>query len=1030
MHHDLHSRSHCVRLLQALSNDRPSLLWVRLAGPCAGSGNRKDASRTAHLCELINLQKSAPRGVVIEANARSQVWNMQHLQLLTSSLWVTEHAWCRYEVTQHKPCNTIIRLATNFPMSSKSCECDQRVKHFDSKHLGKEREGRWAQVLSSIAASAIELTRTKVGQHVTCEAADDDQHRQPELNFANCSSNAVRQTWQVSARLPNTVCALEQAESMARAFRLQSDARCETCYRLLRSTPFKTTSGSRQVAGDEAGFSECYVFGFFAHGSFSGVTKATNQHPELIRYLNLFISAREKQSRWSSLSINNNNPLRAHRDLRNQKGTPNILICVGDFTGGGLWLEETSEIDQAALQCRRVGDLLVYGQVHDCHDKALLFNPELFHETEAWSGDRWSLSAYTSRGLMHLNQPDLDKLRSLKFPVGKSVHFHSSPEDESMPAYPTEEAEKRKARIKAGHIIKLKKFTVEQCDDDLGDDLSSIVEHTDCVAWTPELYGARCESVCAQHEFEADIQAFIAGKYRWMHGSTAVQPMSRLKSRGVFNMEQFFNAKAPFEDDFVEVMEIFGGDATTTWILSKKHGVRTGWNFDMTVGVNLLNPPLVVILAPPCRCYGALSHMNRVINREGFEINYANDRRLVELSAAVAAFQMECGNHFVAEQPVGSSMFASPEWTNRMKGWKIFEIKFDQCMVGLTDPRTRLPVKKPTRLVSSCAEILIPFQGLQCRGHAQHATISSLGKNGPSVPSQPMQIWPAKLCDVLAQGIIACFRKRGVYETSYAAGDRAKCPGCRWHKRKDHPSHDRSEHCKFPNVEASKWTCPGCLQNKPRGDSKHTLDQECQWNTARVMPEGLGRERKGGHPRDGRVPTSAEPTAALGDPPLRAVGSRESHPEDTRDLRDLESESVMPLRAGRAGASSGSAAPRRRDAEVQSSEGGTGPAMAPPPAAAKAASRPHSNPPAAADDQAAEDRVEGDRWASFDLGRDLRSIREGVARRALRKLHIRWYHAPAQKMRTLLSAVGWRSRRNSSTCSANHRHLHYMPQLD
>ena len=48
-------------------------------------------------------------------------------------------------------------------------------------------------------------------------------------------------------------------------------------------------------------------------------------------------------------------------------------------------------------------------------------------------------------------------------------------------------------------------------------------------------------------------------------------------------------------------------------------------------------------------------------------------------------------------------------------------------------------------------------------------------------------------------------------------------------------------------------------------------------------------------------------------------------------------------------------------------------------------------------------------WGPFDLGRalqELRSLREGVVRCALRKLHIRWHHAPAQQMKTLLTAAG------------------------
>ena len=147
----------------------------------------------------------------------------------------------------------------------------------------------------------------------------------------------------------------------------------------------------------------------------------------------------------------------------------------------------------------------------------------------------------------------------------------------------------------------------------------------------------------------------------------------------------------------------------------------------------------------------------------------------------------------------------------------------------------------------------------------------------------------------------------------------------------------------------------------------------------------------------------------LGEPPLRAVGSRESHPEDAEALRNLEGDRAAPLRVRRASASHGSATPGRRDAEVQSSGGGVGPVAAHPLAAAKAAPRSAPNQPDAAGDQGGEDVSEGDRWTAFDLGRalqDLRSIREGVVRRALRKLHIRWYHAPAQKMRTLLSAAG------------------------
>ena len=48
-------------------------------------------------------------------------------------------------------------------------------------------------------------------------------------------------------------------------------------------------------------------------------------------------------------------------------------------------------------------------------------------------------------------------------------------------------------------------------------------------------------------------------------------------------------------------------------------------------------------------------------------------------------------------------------------------------------------------------------------------------------------------------------------------------------------------------------------------------------------------------------------------------------------------------------------------------------------------------------------------WSRHDLGfalQQLRSIREGVVRRTLRKLHIRWFHAGTKRMQTLLQAAG------------------------
>ena len=855
IHHDLHSKGHCVRLLQALSNDKPSCLWIRLAGPCAGTGNKRDASRTSHLCDLVNSQISFGRVFVLEANTRSQVWNMQHILALMPSLQVTEHAWCRYETNQVKPCNTVIRLATNFNMHSRLCQCDAALKHADSRHVGSDRDERWTRVLSSIVSSAISGMQNRSRYHATAEAADGNQHRQPELSIVDSVENRNV----VPSHVPNTAyvqtCSLERAEAMARDLRLQGDARWETCHLVLCNTPFQTNYGARQICSDEFGQAECYAFGAYAHGKFAGVTNATNKHQELVRYLNFFIQTREKSLRWSSLAVNNNNPLAIHKDVHNLKGELNVLICVGKYVGGGLWLETVGDNRDSETSLRKVGSQMLPGRIHDCHDKILVFDPGLYHGPVPWRGDRWSINAYTSRGFVHLDQNQIDQLRSLKFPIGRSrpgmlahvarVSFEDGELVDVEASYPTEEAEKRKAKLKAGHVIKPKKFVVEQSNGDLGDDLSSIMEHTDCVSWTPDLAGARSEIVSQSDELESSLFSFVVGKYRWMHGSSAQAPMTRLKQRGVFSMEQFAVSQNPVQDDFIEVMEVFGGDATTTWILSKKHGVKTGWNFDLTVGVNLCDPrdvellwlyleakrPKIILISPPCKRFG---------------LKCFNENCLVDLAAQIAVFQVSSGNHFVAEQPADSNMFDSSDWCRRLEGYALYRVVFDQCEFGLTDRKTGAPVRKPTQLVSSSEVIIRRFAGIKCkdayqpseavlapRSSAAVVSVSTGGHGRSTSTGCGVQVWPSAFCDLLAQGIVdllTCYTRN---QAMFPTAEKVQCPGCRWHKRKDHPSHDRSEHCKFPDVVSSKWTCAGCLKNKPRGDKTHSLDENCQWNLAR-----------------------------------------------------------------------------------------------------------------------------------------------------------------------------------------------------
>ena len=65
-YHDLHSHGHGCAMQDALKNQKPELLWVHLAGPAAGSGNKRDNARTELMAKLIHQQLNEERYCVLD----------------------------------------------------------------------------------------------------------------------------------------------------------------------------------------------------------------------------------------------------------------------------------------------------------------------------------------------------------------------------------------------------------------------------------------------------------------------------------------------------------------------------------------------------------------------------------------------------------------------------------------------------------------------------------------------------------------------------------------------------------------------------------------------------------------------------------------------------------------------------------------------------------------------------------------------------------------------------------------------------
>ena len=207
------------------------------------------------------------------------------------------------------------------------------------------------------------------------------------------------------------------------------------------------------------------------------------------------------------------------------------------------------------------------------------------------------------------------------------------------------------------------------------------------------------------------------------------------------------------------------------------------------------------------------------------------------------------------------------------------------------------------------------------------------------------------------------------------------------------------------------------MKSMPRSDARHRLDETCRWTVASTLPKGLSRERRGQHPRDGRVPSASEPTAEIRmrdlvqPPEVPSSASAGPSPPSPVPVAVASSAAARTrdalARGRRAIAASSDAGPGRRNAGAQVDEGGLGAGAAR--LSREVASSAAARPPAEDHQPVDAGPDEPGAWSRFDLGRamqELRSNRPGVVRRALRRLHLRWYHAPAGRMESLLQAAG------------------------
>ena len=412
--------------------------------------------------------------------------------------------------------------------------------------------------------------------------------------------------------------------------------------------------------------------------------------------------------------------------------------------------------------------------------------------------------------------------------------------DTTDQAFPTESRMKQKAKeaeLKAQgqEIVRVKRPKhIAAGDDDLGADTATISAHA-CGPDTYLDYGsldavAACEIGLIFDELEEDFLIYFEADlcpYHFLYGSDFVGiPNGSPQSQKFGNFFTFLHYwyKEKSDDEFVDVAEICGGTARTSFVLlRRRHKYKVGLNFDVVVGIDLLNSheehamwayfqrtqPLVAIMATPCTGLAGYKGINAARGCPMHFINRDISIKLGNLGGQVAVWQLDNLRHIIAESPWGSDLWQLPPWKQTERYPQIRRRKINMCMAGMTDfDYPDLYILKATEIRTSHKALDAPLQDLECDGRHDHIPIGGNCSDGEK-RSHKCRIWPWGLATRLASGIAAVVREERTGQEAYPVASTQAGAG-------EPPPGQRKRSNRF------HWPCRACRNNKPDDHPTHS----------------------------------------------------------------------------------------------------------------------------------------------------------------------------------------------------------------
>ncbi|CAE7371500.1 RE1 [Symbiodinium natans] len=187
-------------------------------------------------------------------------------------------------------------------------------------------------------------------------------------------------------------------------------------------TSTRTQRAKVMCDGTEGSKVRAWIFGGYAHGGMSGVTKVTKQHPTLAKLLARYFRQEMPDARFGSIAVLDSVALEPHRD-NNSKDYLTYITTFTDYDGGELWVQDESGEDFRLIKS---DEDPVRGTKISIKEGVYAFDGRRWHGTEPFDGRRLVAAAYTPRNYKCWTEELRMELSELGFPIAETGDLERS----------------------------------------------------------------------------------------------------------------------------------------------------------------------------------------------------------------------------------------------------------------------------------------------------------------------------------------------------------------------------------------------------------------------------------------------------------------------------------------------------------------------------------------------------------------------------------------------------------------------------